>query len=290
MAIRHWAFTLNNYGSVDIELLRTLSETDTVQVMVVGREVGESGTPHLQGHIGFSAPRRMSAVRALFAGRNPHLEPARDVEASIRYCRKSGDVAIDIDKRSPGRRTDIERLICALDEGGLMQARQDCPQVLIRYPAGAKLLCSLADCPDRNDFRVLCFIGPAGCGKSMAARTYSPYSWTSGGDWFDGYNGEATILLDDFQGDKSGLTLGLFLRLADRGQLRLPIKGSMVVARHTTLIITSNNAPHTWYPMAHMDAIDRRTWRDLGTTYTHPQEYPKLEAPAHTQVTPGPSQ
>lgn len=272
VAVRHWAFTFNGYGEVDERLVREMSLRPSILVLVCGRERGESGNAHLQGHLGLSAPSRLAAVRLLLP--RAHWTPARDVERSIVYCRKGGDMVVDVDKRKPGRRTDIEGLVAALEEGGLPQAKRECPQVLIRYPAGAKLLVSLQDCPDRDDFRVICFIGPAGCGKSRAARTYNPYTWTSGADWFDGYSGENTILLDDFLGSDSGLSLGLFLRIADRGKLRLPVKGGFIVARHTTLVITANTSPIGWYPKANVGAIARRTYEDMGTTYTHPTPFP----------------
>lgn len=270
-AVRHWAFTLNNFGDVDVAIISDLSVRADILVCVAARERGEGGTPHIQGHLGFQTPRRLPAVRILLP--RAHWTQARSVDHSIEYCRKDGDMIIDIDKRTPGKRTDLSQLVEALESGGLPEAKRVCPEVLIRYPAGAKLLVSLQDCPARDDFRVMCFIGPAGCGKSLAARTYNPYTWTRG-DWFDGYNGESTILLDDFLGSHSGLSLSLFLRLADRGALRLPCKGGFIVAKHSLLVITANSPPMCWYPEANVGAIERRTINDLGTLYMHPTPFP----------------
>eukprot|EP00058_Branchiostoma_floridae_P013464 XP_002598952.1 hypothetical protein BRAFLDRAFT_79884 [Branchiostoma floridae] len=55
-----WVFTLNNYTEGEAAAIKSLS-TDVVKFLVVGREVGEQGTPHLQGIL----PRTSSATHAV---------------------------------------------------------------------------------------------------------------------------------------------------------------------------------------------------------------------------------
>lgn len=46
-----WVFTINNYGDDAIEILRSLVSRKIASYIVFGTEVGESGTPHLQGFV-----------------------------------------------------------------------------------------------------------------------------------------------------------------------------------------------------------------------------------------------
>jgi len=83
----NWCFTLNNYTSVDC--LRLASLGDDVSYMIAGREVSESGTPHLQGFVKLVRRLRMGQVITLFG--QCHLTVTRSVSASIEYCKKDGD-------------------------------------------------------------------------------------------------------------------------------------------------------------------------------------------------------
>lgn len=66
--------------------------------------------------------------------------------------------------------------------------------------------------------------------------------------WFDGYEGQPFLILDDF--DSSFCDLRFLLRLLDKYPFQVPIKGSMGWATFTTVIITSNIRPDAWYQQA----------------------------------------
>lgn len=84
---RKWVFTFNNYTEDDYERLR--SDTST-RWLVVGREVGESGTPHLQGAVVFPNARSFASVCRWVGGR-AHVEPMRgSFQDNYDYCTKDG--------------------------------------------------------------------------------------------------------------------------------------------------------------------------------------------------------
>lgn len=85
---KFWCFTLNNYTQDDVDRLAT--PTETVNYMVVGKEVGESGTPHLQGTVCFVERKRLQQVKA-FIG-EAHCTVTRYLLQSIEYCKKDGDI------------------------------------------------------------------------------------------------------------------------------------------------------------------------------------------------------
>ena len=63
-------------------------------------------------------------------------------------------------------------------------------------------------------------------------------------NWWDGYEQQETVVLDDFQG---GLLFGFLLHLLDRYPLLVQVKGGTRVFNSKTIIITSNFAPDQWY-------------------------------------------
>lgn len=79
----NFTFTHNNYQNTDLE------DHIPCQYIIYGKEVGESGTPHLQGFIRFSTQRTLSSVIKKMPG--CHLEIARSASHAIEYCKKDGD-------------------------------------------------------------------------------------------------------------------------------------------------------------------------------------------------------
>jgi len=84
--IRNFCFTWNNYP-VDAE--SKLTWLPRVKYLVAGREVGESGTPHLQGFVYFSEQKTLSAAIKLLPG--CHVEVSKTLDEAIAYCKKDGD-------------------------------------------------------------------------------------------------------------------------------------------------------------------------------------------------------
>lgn len=106
MKIRRWVFTLNNYSDDDQDRIRALAaQSDYV---VFGREVGASGTPHLQGFIFFKRRVAFSTAK-IRLGLEAHIEAAKgtDKQASD-YCKKDGDFEEFGELSSPGKRNDWE--------------------------------------------------------------------------------------------------------------------------------------------------------------------------------------
>ena len=73
----NWCFTHNNYCDNDVASLMNLGSSDAVSYLVFGKEVGESGTPHLQGFIRFNSHKRLGGVKTLL-GDDVHIEVAKN--------------------------------------------------------------------------------------------------------------------------------------------------------------------------------------------------------------------
>lgn len=109
---RRWVFTLNNYAPADEARLAALGASEAIRYLVYGREIGSSGTPHLQGFVVYSTPKRLRAAKRALGG-NPHVEAARgtSIQAAA-YCKKDGDFEEfgAVPGPEQGRRNDFQEL------------------------------------------------------------------------------------------------------------------------------------------------------------------------------------
>jgi len=78
---RAWCFTLNNFMESE-----TIKLQDDKYQYLFQEEIGENGTPHLQGVIRFKEPVRFTAVKKI-NGR-AHWEKCKNWIASLKYCSK----------------------------------------------------------------------------------------------------------------------------------------------------------------------------------------------------------
>lgn len=86
--LRRACFTLNNYSEDDVS--HCLSYL-TDHLYVIGREVGEQGTPHLQGYVEFKNQVRFSTLKNFLP--KAHWEKARgNRDQNITYCSKGEQV------------------------------------------------------------------------------------------------------------------------------------------------------------------------------------------------------
>lgn len=92
---RMWCFTLNNYTDNDLTTISQWITADRCKYGIVGKEIGENGTPHLQGYIHLIKPVRFSTLKKFLP--NAHWEPAKGNPAQNKqYCSKDGNIFIEI--------------------------------------------------------------------------------------------------------------------------------------------------------------------------------------------------
>lgn len=259
-AAKHWVFTINNYSSDTEETLRRLS--DQCDYIVWGREQGESGTPHLQGYIALKSRKRLTQVKQMIGGTG-HLEKKRGsaVQASD-YCKKDGDFEEYGVLQDQGKRTDLEKVVAMVKEGKpIADIAEECPEQYIKYGRGIRDLKLQLESPyTHHECRGVWIYGPPGTGKSHAAREYDEGAYIKAQNkWWDGYQGEKTVILDDL--DTS--TLGHYLKIwADKYSCTGETKGGTIQLRFTKFIVTSNYSPEELWPDdAVMAAAIRRRFR-----------------------------
>ncbi len=87
---KHWCFTINNYNDADLLRVATFAEA-SCDYLIYGKEIGISGTPHLQGYLQLKLRQRLPFLKN---GLHPtaHFEIARGTpQQASDYCEKEAD-------------------------------------------------------------------------------------------------------------------------------------------------------------------------------------------------------
>lgn len=132
---RRWCFTWNNYTEESTMTVTAFAQ-EKCRYLVFGKEVGESGTPHLQGFFVLHKQARLTALRR--SGLTCHLEPTKKTsEQAAEYCKKEGDFTeFGSLPSDSGRRSDLEAFKQAVKDGtvDLKRLREDHSEVVAKYP------------------------------------------------------------------------------------------------------------------------------------------------------------
>lgn len=136
---KNWCFTLNNYTDDEEQCIGDFSENDHLLYMIVGREKGDSGTPHLQGYLSLNRRFTLSQIKG-WLGSRVHLEVARGSPQQNRdYCTKEGDYDEygTLPRTTQGKRNDFicyQQWVVSLDRMPTMhEIAREWPGLFARY-------------------------------------------------------------------------------------------------------------------------------------------------------------
>lgn len=268
-----WVFTLNNPEQGRKEELLSYAEDPAqgVAYIVFQLEQGESGTPHYQGYVHLKDKRRFEQVRRLLPG--AHIEKRRaSIPVAVAYCKKE-DTRIDGPWEAgtcpvQGRSLELGVVQRRLDDGHTMaDISRDHFGVFLHYSRGLREYVNLHRAQRNTQTKVTVLWGPPGTGKSRYAHHIGgPTAYwlpkpAGSTVWFDGYDGQETVVIDEFYG---WIPRDLMQRMCDRYALNVEVKGGSVpfLAKH--IIITSNQRPDQWWPRLGLGAMERRLTDPIG--------------------------
>lgn len=240
---RGWCFTLNNYSESEYD---ALLGTECVYVCI-GKEVGASGTPHLQGYLYYRTEKSFTQVRSLCS--KCHWEAANGSPADNRvYCSKDGKFEergkIPMSSKRKGEvggAAEVERWESARKSARVGNLDEIPADLYLRFYRTLKEIKKdhMVAVSDAEDCTGVWLYGPSGSGKSRCARIDYPGAYKKmPNKWWDGYQGQDSVIIDDLMPKHEKLDYHLKI-WADRYAFLAETKGGACCIRPKNIVITS---------------------------------------------------
>lgn len=266
---KNWSFTEYDLTNL-IEDEELKVDEEQIRFLVCQLEEGEeTHMRHIQGYVQFKDRKTLNTAKNAMRSKKIHMEIARgSPEQNIGYCTKketriAGPWQYGTVMRQ-GQRTDLETIATRIVSGQkLSDLALTNPEYIVKYPRGLMVLQEMTLRKDakkirRLDMEVSVIWGRPGCGKTRYVydtegmeNVYSLHISENGRLWYDGYEGENTLLIDEYYGR---IKYSDLLQILDIYPLRLEVKGGTTWANWHKVYITSNEHPNKWYP----NVIDKK--------------------------------
>jgi len=297
-----------------VRLSTAVDRNQDVDYAIHQLEKGASGTYHVQGYLHFKQKKHKKTVEEMFTAiynNKPHMEVPMDKKCNqYKYCWKD-DTAVRPELTrfekgergdNQGKRNDIIKVRDAIKEGKTLIdliEDDDCVATVAKYPNFIHMVRNLylkksvleAGWVPKT---VYIYWGDTGTGKSRRAHheaktmygTAGVYYKSKDKDWFDWYDGEPGLVLDEFYGAE--FTPGFLLALLDGHFFSLNCKRLGAMASNLkTIWITSNVAPEQWWQNGNIPNAVRSALRRRFTKVEHFTEAGgRWEPPKTTAVIP----
>lgn len=229
--------------------------THGAQYIICGEEIAPTtGKLHLQSFVYYKNARSWSAVRKALKGIKSNIEVCKgSVEQNYIYCSKDKKYREYGEKPSPGKRNDIKSITDSIKEGkSTKEIVETYGDKSLRITHHIDKVRGILKSEKRNwEMDVRIYIGPPGSGKSRSVweefgvdNVYPKMV----GKWWDHYNYETCVLIDDFDPyNIFDITFDFYLKLLDRYPMFVEYKGGSTNFCSKTIIFTSNTNIDEWF-------------------------------------------
>lgn len=245
---RGWCWTINNPTPADLVDVERLAE-DAVYV-TYGDEVGEEGTPHLQGYCWYKNSVDFTRIKRLLP--RAHIEKQKGTnEQAIQYCHKDGVY------KEWGTRPEMKdqklmwkNIIKLAEDGNEDELKSLYPRVYMLHLPKIRSLRKLNLDILQGELTHEWWYGETGCGKSTALwNQYPDHYMKKKNKWWDGYRGQAVVALEEWSPSYHMLASELKI-WADRYPFPAEIKGGTLGAiRPQKIIVLSNYKISECFPI-----------------------------------------
>lgn len=236
-----WFLTVNNWTLEELDALWTYKST----YKILASEVGEQGTPHLHIVYRFHSDKQFDVLKKAFPRAN--IQKVDRPKNAIEYVKKTGKYFEEgvSGLQNQGKRNDLEYMATRIKNGADWEELVDTmPWMIVKFPKGIQKLMEVrAKSVMRENMYIQWIYGKAGVGKSRSV--YDNHGidnvyMKDGTPWWDGYQNQDVILIDDFDGRWPFRDL---LRLLDRYPYQGQVKGGYVKITSSVIYITCDRSP-----------------------------------------------
>lgn len=259
---KNWCFTWNNPPTGGLELVKHQIE-DLVDYAIMQLEVGEQGTPHIQGYMCCKQQYEMLAAKALIHHNDAKMTKANGTwEQNRTYCTKTegrldGPIKIGEEPRatqgvSSLRLRATDEVVAGRNPGTIEFAREY-PSLYIQNSTMLgliRLFNVLSGGPRSTKPCVIILWGPGGVGKSYRVHEMPGEKfWKMPGKWWDGYAYQRNVVFNDFDPTAWDYSWNDFKRLTDWCPVRYECKGLYggIEFNSPVIFITANTNPRYWW-------------------------------------------
>lgn len=208
----------------------------------------DTGYLHWQLLIQFSRKVTLAYVKRML-GDSVHAEASRSAAADEYVWKEDTRVEgtqFELGKKSMKRNCekDWELILKSAREGDFDSIPGD---VLVHCYGNIKKIRVDSLRPEPLERTVRVYWGRTGSGKSQRAwseATFEAFPKDPNTKFWDGYAGQANVVIDEFRG---AISISHLLRWLDRYPVIVEVKGSSVALKATNFWITSNLSPDQWY-------------------------------------------
>lgn len=238
--VRTWFLTYPQTDVTKEDALTALQALDVMQEYIVAAEKHADGGNHLHVYAKYETGFRVRDAPLTFniIGLGDY-QPARSCKAVVKYCTKDGDYLTNINLESYLKKKG-KVTVDTLRTKNTIQALQDGDINFMQVRAYKLARFEVQEPYTPPGIRGVWIWGKAGIGKTRAVREKHPdLYYKAQNKWWDGYDGQKVVLLDDF--DKKGECLSHYLKIwADRYACTGEIKNGNTQLSHDMFYITSN--------------------------------------------------
>lgn len=255
---KYWCFT--HYGDLAPQMPASAT------YLIYQREVcPDTQRKHWQGYVEFSIKKRRHSVQSELEAPGAHCELRRGTaQQAADYCRKSESAEEGTLKEegtiSKPAANEIAAVKTMIDEGAsLSDIMENQFGTFLRYEKSLIKAMQIKRSKTPATFqpiKVIVVWGKPGIGKSRWAYQYAQAHYDGvlyykmhqkgGASWWDGYDDQKIIIIDDYEGDGP---INEILQLTDGygHNKEWPIKGGFTRINPEVIIFTSNHHPKDWY-------------------------------------------
>lgn len=263
--------------------LKELEQHGAIKEYVIAQEKHEDGGLHLHAFIKFEKKVYLTPTKFDIGEHHGNYQVAKCWKAVERYCKKGGDFIANIDldnarMKKAKRNAELLKMdVCeAVDEGEISLFQ-------VKSFVQSKEIYNLKKQKQADEERTNYWIvGEPGIGKSQWARRTFPNAFKKAcNKWWDGYQGEPAVIMDDLDTN----VLGHYLKIwGDNYFCTGEVKGGTIPLSYKNMVITSNyKISQLWRDDKVMAAAIARRFKSYTVTGDYQTGYELAELPGYLE-------